>query len=437
MKRVALQFDEPAHVYRVEGRRVPNVTSILEPVSGLAGIPPNVLEYSRALGKATHKATELDDLGRLEESSVEPDVMLRLESWRAFRGAYAFEPELIECRVYHQNYGYAGTFDRVGSLTMPIGMRARRRLRVLLDLKSGVPLPCHDLQLSAYRHASIVSSSWRFISGRARSKSRGARSPSKRSAFFFRFSTFTDGDCSMPEAQSPQDGRQPPIVNLPAPALDADSSRGAAEFLERAQGMTISSEMEFVSATEFARECKSRRGALDKTRKGFTDPLTKLIGDWTAVFRPAIDRYASAEEIARNKFTAYRNEQDRAARIKQAAQDEAARKERERLAKLAQKQAAKGKVEQAEASLELARSIPERSIAPPPPQAAGTSFRVTWSCVIDSEFALLLYIVEHPEHLPLVTFDQSALDKLAATYKEQLTLPGAHAESKTISVLRS
>jgi hypothetical protein len=142
-----LTFDPSAHVYRVEGKVVPGVTSILA-FGGLVtlGGTDEQLENARERGTAVHTATELDDRGTLDEVSLHPSLWGRLYAWRAFREEWEFVPTHIETRVFHKTYGYAGTFDRLG--TSP-----KFKGPVLLDIKSGTEQAATGPQLAAYLHA--------------------------------------------------------------------------------------------------------------------------------------------------------------------------------------------------------------------------------------------------------------------------------------------
>jgi hypothetical protein len=137
-----LTFDEPTHVYRLDGVAVPSVTTIIE-AAGLVDLHGNAeqLDYARALGSASHLATELDDLGTLDESSVAEPVRPRLEAWRRFRRETGFEPEHIELRLAHPLLRYAGTIDRIGRM---------RKHRGLLDIKNFAKRRATGVQLAAY-----------------------------------------------------------------------------------------------------------------------------------------------------------------------------------------------------------------------------------------------------------------------------------------------
>lgn len=111
--RDALTFDESAHAYYMGGVRVPGVTSILSPLVNFAGIPAHVLEAKADLGRRVHAATEFDDDGDLDESTVEHDVRPYLDAYRKFRAETGAVVVANERRVYEPIYRYAGQLDRI------------------------------------------------------------------------------------------------------------------------------------------------------------------------------------------------------------------------------------------------------------------------------------------------------------------------------------
>ncbi|MBI5259784.1 MAG: hypothetical protein HY855_25010 [Burkholderiales bacterium] len=110
-----IEFDEARHEYRVGGRLVPGVTSILRPLVDFSGIPPAVLEAKADLGRRVHFACELHDDDDLDETSVEPDVAPYLQAYRQWRADTGAVILLNEHKVYHPVLGYAGTLDRVAN----------------------------------------------------------------------------------------------------------------------------------------------------------------------------------------------------------------------------------------------------------------------------------------------------------------------------------
>lgn len=139
-----LSFQAEGHIYRYNGQIVPSVTQILEQIDDLWRVPPAVLEASRQLGTAVHRASELDDLNDLDESSVSTQIAPYLDAWRRFRREVPWKIVGMEKRVFHPVHRYAGTYDRL--FETPTGL-------ALVDLKSGASYPSHGPQTAAYAEA--------------------------------------------------------------------------------------------------------------------------------------------------------------------------------------------------------------------------------------------------------------------------------------------
>lgn len=135
-----LTFDEEKHEYRVGGRILPSVTGILREMGFVDD--SYFTEDSAARGTAVHKATELYDLGTLDEDSLDPRLVDYLEAWKRFRKETGFLPTSIEIHGWSK-FGYAGTFDRIGVTD--------KGDTVLLDIKSSMYVPDWiGLQLGGY-----------------------------------------------------------------------------------------------------------------------------------------------------------------------------------------------------------------------------------------------------------------------------------------------
>lgn len=138
-----LIFDPATHTYTYRGITFPSVTQVLKE-TGLID-DRWYSEAARIRGQAVHLATEYDDRGVLDESTVSPIVRPYLAAWRRFRAETGFAPTEIERRVSHPTAQYGGTLDRLGAL----GSGAL----ILLDIKTGGPQRWHALQLAAYAMA--------------------------------------------------------------------------------------------------------------------------------------------------------------------------------------------------------------------------------------------------------------------------------------------
>lgn len=146
-------FDAEAHVYRVDGRIVPGVTTILK-AAGIGHsdttdegfqISDDVMEAARDRGTDIHYACELLDRGDLDWDSLDEEIesfVIGYQNWKAETG---FVADMIEAPIYSEEYEYCGTIDRAGW----IGDQ-----RIVLDLKSGSGglKPWHRKQLAAYAY---------------------------------------------------------------------------------------------------------------------------------------------------------------------------------------------------------------------------------------------------------------------------------------------
>jgi hypothetical protein len=137
-----LQLDEPTHTYRWNGSVVPSVSTLLAPLNQYAGVPEEVLRLAAERGTDVHLACHYDDLGTLDESTVDERCAGYLAADRKFKAEH--HPIVLgsEVQVYHPSYRYAGTFD----LRCKIGPDY-----ALIDRKTCAQLHwCMGVQLAAY-----------------------------------------------------------------------------------------------------------------------------------------------------------------------------------------------------------------------------------------------------------------------------------------------
>ena len=137
------EFDEASHTYTLDGVVIPSVTQIIKPIGAdFSMVPPMVLEAKRVLGVAVHAATELDDLGELDDAETDPLVMGYVRAWRRFLAESRFDVSMNEHRLFHASLRFAGTVDRFGTiLDAPW----------LVDIKTAAdPIPSYGVQLAGY-----------------------------------------------------------------------------------------------------------------------------------------------------------------------------------------------------------------------------------------------------------------------------------------------
>ena len=144
-----LTFDAPAHHYFWNGVRVPNVTSILAPLTDYSKIPRGQLERARQQGIAVHKMVELDCKGDLDTDALPEWMAGHFAAWEKFKAEIDFELWSSEQPVYHKGMSYAGTLDLTG---MPCNLKHKDA--ALIDVKrSFYAGPVIGLQLAAYEKA--------------------------------------------------------------------------------------------------------------------------------------------------------------------------------------------------------------------------------------------------------------------------------------------
>lgn len=142
------RYDSDKHHYWLNERRLPGVTEVLSVLpNGYEAVAPDVLEDKRLLGSAVHLACEYDDLGWLDESTVDPKVAPYLKAWRSFRADIGFICSIVEKRGYSREYGYGGTVDRMGEI---------KGAPAVIDLKCVAKLMAQtSLQTAAYAQIAL------------------------------------------------------------------------------------------------------------------------------------------------------------------------------------------------------------------------------------------------------------------------------------------
>lgn len=115
MKNSDLQFDEGTHTYRLMGRVLPSVTTVIRAVMPGWRVDPWYLQRGRAI----HHGCRLLDEGQLDWASVAPEIAQRIKAWQEFVSECYDEHKkppvmsLIEAPLCSTRYMFAGTLDRV------------------------------------------------------------------------------------------------------------------------------------------------------------------------------------------------------------------------------------------------------------------------------------------------------------------------------------
>lgn len=136
-----LTFSPDNHEYTLDGIVIPSVTQVLKE-SGLIDTTWYT-DGGADRGTKVHQVLHYYDEGDLDLESVDDAIRGYHVAYAKFCCDSGFIPELIEHRVCHQTYRYAGTLDRTGTMNGN---------KVVLDIKTGQVQPWAALQLAAYAY---------------------------------------------------------------------------------------------------------------------------------------------------------------------------------------------------------------------------------------------------------------------------------------------
>ena len=133
-------YNDADHSYFLDDRRLESVTEILS----LSGIADYRFSNGEAMqrGSYVHTATEMIDRGTLDWSILDDTLRPYCEAYQRFVEDKRPEILLSEEPMYHAQYLYAGTVDRIVKMDGAVS---------LIDLKTGAPNRATGIQLAAYR----------------------------------------------------------------------------------------------------------------------------------------------------------------------------------------------------------------------------------------------------------------------------------------------
>ena len=143
METQTLNFDPKTHIYKLNGRELVSVTTILEE-AGMYVKPPvtaETLHWAQDKGTKIHDACHFLDDGDLDWNSLDPMISGYVLAYQEFKKDTGFKPMLSEHKVHDTVFGIAGRMDRFGFI---------HDRGVLVDIKTGPVPKSTGLQLVAY-----------------------------------------------------------------------------------------------------------------------------------------------------------------------------------------------------------------------------------------------------------------------------------------------
>lgn len=177
-------------------------------------------------------------------------------------------------------------------------------------------------------------------------------------------------------------------------------------------------------ANDYLGKIKAAWKSIEETRKQKLVPLRTRVDSIQAFFKTPLDKLADGEATVKKLILSYTQAEQEKQRKAQAALDEQARKDRERLEKQAAKAEAAGHTEKAEVLAHSAAVISAPVAMSTYVAPKGVSTKKTWKARVTDKAALIKSIIENPAFLHLIEIDTSAIDKLAKAMEGNLPLNG-------------
>lgn len=153
-------FLPESHEYYLDNVRLPSVTQILQSLGfyDYSAVPEEVLEYKSEIGRQIHKARDLYDKGRLDESSLKGkdgqlDISGYLESWKYFVEDFAPETIFSEEPLYSK-WGFAGDPDLCATLHISPNhpLKKLNHKRAIIEAKTTTQMsPAVAIQTAGYQ----------------------------------------------------------------------------------------------------------------------------------------------------------------------------------------------------------------------------------------------------------------------------------------------
>jgi len=198
----------------------------------------------------------------------------------------------------------------------------------------------------------------------------------------------------------------------------------AAGILEIAKCYEIDSHEMFEMAADELKKIKARAKELDEKRKAITGPLDEVKKQIMGLFNPPLQMLEQAETILKRAIGTYHDKIEQERREAEARAQEEARRERERLEKLAAKQLEKGNEEKAAMLQEQAAFTQPVAAVQPQAKASGISMRETWHAEVTDKMALIKAVATGQVPHTVLDANMPVLNKMAIALKGDMNYPG-------------
>ncbi|NJL71405.1 MAG: hypothetical protein HC888_07200 [Candidatus Competibacteraceae bacterium] len=140
---------EETHTYRLNGKHIPGVTTMLKEMGELPNYPDHT-DFYKLRGRAVAKMMELEAQGRFDPSNTHAEVLRFYPAFKAFRERYPIKIVASELELAHAGLWYAGTTDMVALIEYQQGIWSPCIIDGKCSDSAPEPAKATKLQTAAY-----------------------------------------------------------------------------------------------------------------------------------------------------------------------------------------------------------------------------------------------------------------------------------------------
>lgn len=211
-------------------------------------------------------------------------------------------------------------------------------------------------------------------------------------------------------------------------AREADEA--SITLMAEVEAFEITNPDQYTASGELLREIKTRQKAVASTRTGITKPMDAAKKTVMDLFNPVSMRLIAAEQTIKAAMLIFSRAEEQRQREEQARLDEAARKERERLASRAATARTGGHDEKAEV-LEQTAEVTQAPKAEAATKAEGVHTTTTWHAEVDNIQELIEWAAANAGGYDYLQPNMKALNEAARALKGHMAIPGVRAVPET------
>lgn len=207
-------------------------------------------------------------------------------------------------------------------------------------------------------------------------------------------------------------------------------STDAETTLELVKGYKITSQEEYAWGADQLKTIKTKAKNLEARRKEITKPMDAAKKSVMDFFRPPAELLANSEALVKSAMLTYQQEENKRQREIQRKAEEAAEKERKRLAKLEAKAIDRGDEEKAQHHAQRAQNVQAPIVRQETPKASGISTRKIWKSEVTDLMELVKAVAAGDAPIALLQANGPEINKRVKALRDEFSAPGVRVYSE-------